>query len=240
MLLYAIVIVVLCASTCLAQFGGGGACAIDQKCYVPCPDYTLADAFPFIRQTPISCEECMNLCNKLQKGTYPFVCASAVFDSQYGSCDIFAVSDQSSGFGRRKRHHGGMNTGGDIGGGGTGGQQKVPHKQKYPGRIYLQPTGFCAGQGGNGTDAGGSTTASSGASGASDTTTTAASTTTTSASAAKKKVKDQSPLRRKDDVAGRCIAARTRTNRRDCSRGIRFVGKTRQVCKPTSAECRDS
>jgi len=125
------------------QMGGPGQCTLDMKCFQFCPDNTLADAFPFIRQTPVTCDQCQKLCNKLQGmgGQGPYQCASAVYDARVGSCDIFAVSDQAMWMGRRKRY---------CGGGYCGGGGKRPHRQSYPGRIYLIPTGMCAGQGGKG------------------------------------------------------------------------------------------
>jgi len=222
----------------MGGMGGGMGCKLDQKCFQFCPDYTLADAFPFVRQTPITCDKCQKLCNKLQGmgGQGPYQCASAVYDAQVGSCDIFAVSDQ--GMGRKKRDCGQPNCGG-----------KRPHKQPYPGRIYLVPTGMCAGQGGNDSNAGGggggsggggggpsggATTVASTSAGA-----TSAATTAVTSSSMKKKVRDQA-FYRKDDVVGRCIATRNSMNVKDCSRGIRFVGTKRHQCTPTAQECRDT
>jgi len=227
------------------MMGGPGGCKLDMKCFQFCPDNTLADAFPFVRQTPITCDKCQKLCNKLQGmgGKGPYQCASAVYDAQVGSCDIFAVSDQGM-MGRKKR---------DCGGGGCGGG-KQPHKQPYPGRIYLIPTGQCAGQGGNDTGAGGGgggggggTTAAGGGGGATTVASTSAGATTAAtpavtSSSMRKKIRDQAPIRRKDDISftGRCLAARTSSGFKDCTRGTRFVGSRRHQCVPTADECRDT
>lgn len=92
---------------------GGGTCTFDLKCYTPKPGCSLVKELPYWRMTPMSCEECLNLCQeKMAKPVGPYCCRSVVYDATTRTCDIFAVVSR-----------GPANT------------------ASWPGRIYFQPTG---------------------------------------------------------------------------------------------------
>uniref|UniRef100_A0A915JQ32 Apple domain-containing protein n=1 Tax=Romanomermis culicivorax TaxID=13658 RepID=A0A915JQ32_ROMCU len=64
---------------------------LDANCWSYSVGCTLANAFPFERKSPSTCEECMQMCRKRRQGQLPYLCQSAVYDSNYQTCDLFAV-----------------------------------------------------------------------------------------------------------------------------------------------------
>ncbi|VDP13314.1 unnamed protein product, partial [Soboliphyme baturini] len=88
---------------------------IDSRCYGVSAGCTLRNAAPFARQTPTSCEACLQLCQSQRKSTYPYICKSVIYDTQAKSCDLYAVDHQSTN------------------------AQLI----KYPSRSYFRPTGQC-------------------------------------------------------------------------------------------------
>lgn len=112
-LLWTSVILALHFATTDGQFGMGmGTCTFDPKCYIASSGCSLAKETPFWRMTPMSCEECLDLCQqKIAGPSPPFCCQSAVWDAVTRSCDLFAVKGY-----------------------------KGKNMQNYPGRIYFQPT----------------------------------------------------------------------------------------------------
>uniref|UniRef100_A0A5S6R3B8 Apple domain-containing protein n=1 Tax=Trichuris muris TaxID=70415 RepID=A0A5S6R3B8_TRIMR len=90
-------------------------CPFDPQCFKASPECTISNAYPFERRTPLTCGECLDLCLERQFGEYPYICKSAVYDSNSKSCDIFAVD--------------GLNS--------------PQHYLKYPGRSIYRPTGLC-------------------------------------------------------------------------------------------------
>ncbi|KFD70222.1 hypothetical protein M514_03322 [Trichuris suis] len=90
-------------------------CPFDPQCFKASPECTISNAYPFERRTPVTCNECLDLCLEKQFGEYPYICKSAVYDSSSKSCDIFAVD--------------GLNS--------------PQHYLKYPGRSIYRPTGVC-------------------------------------------------------------------------------------------------
>ncbi|KRY67220.1 Uncharacterized protein T4A_287 [Trichinella pseudospiralis] len=53
-------------------------CPFDPQCFKASPECTISNAYPFDRRTPISCQECLNLCQEKQFGDYPYICRSVV------------------------------------------------------------------------------------------------------------------------------------------------------------------
>lgn len=92
--------------------GYGATCTFDPVNYYYSPQCALANAFPFYRQSGISCEDCLKECQKRNCNKDGLRCASVVYDTMYQTCDLFAVCAQP------------------------------PYRLiKCPGRIYLQPVG---------------------------------------------------------------------------------------------------
>lgn len=70
----------------------GQTCNLDQTCWKNVHGRcTITGATPFERRTPITCEECANLCLSRLNGPAPFCCESVVYDCAKQTCDIFAV-----------------------------------------------------------------------------------------------------------------------------------------------------
>lgn len=82
----------------------------DQKCFKYSEGCTFTNCRPFNRSSPVTCEECMNLCLSKQNTTGPYCCKSMVYDVQYRICDLFSQ---------------------DIGG-------NLANLAKRPGHIYFQ------------------------------------------------------------------------------------------------------
>ncbi|KFD44801.1 hypothetical protein M514_14322 [Trichuris suis] len=65
------------------------------KCFSCSPGFSIAQGYPFERRTPVTCEECLDLCLEKQSNPYPYCCRSVVYDFAYRTCDLFAVDGKS-------------------------------------------------------------------------------------------------------------------------------------------------
>ncbi|KRY55904.1 Uncharacterized protein T03_9557 [Trichinella britovi] len=70
-------------------------CYVDLKCFSCSPGFSIAQGFPFERRTPITCEDCLQLCLEKQSAEYPYCCRAVVYDFAYRTCDLFAVDGKS-------------------------------------------------------------------------------------------------------------------------------------------------
>ncbi|KAL1283922.1 Uncharacterized protein T4B_7160 [Trichinella pseudospiralis] len=70
-------------------------CYVDLKCFSCSPGFSIAQGFPFERRTPITCEDCLQLCLEKQSADYPYCCRAVVYDFAYRTCDLFAVDGKS-------------------------------------------------------------------------------------------------------------------------------------------------